>query len=210
MRFFVVLLACIVGPASASVDPFEVIPQLEPFKDFLPAWLNSSLYEVDGDELLILKGLITNGTAMSNVTELFEALQANGGGTLSKVLTSAYRRFEAGLEDLPPNTRQFLDEVRRTLRHFLTLIFLKISEDLRKIASEAIEDVDIEAVRKLAIKAVEAYERFVRTVYGGRSDKTRAEVFQDALPGMARFLQDPDFWKIVKQTANVASEAVQG
>lgn len=144
---------------------------------------------MDGDELLILKGLITNGTAMSNVTELFEALQANGGGTLSKVLTSAYRRFEAGLEDLPPNTRQFLDEVRRTLRHFLTLIFLKISEDLRKIASEAIEDVDIEAVRKLAIKAVEAYERFVRTVYGGRSDKTRAEVFQDALPGMARFLQ---------------------
>ncbi|KAH7710305.1 hypothetical protein AAVH_22406 [Aphelenchoides avenae] len=100
MRAFVVL-ACIAASASASLDPFEAIPQLEPFKGFLPTWLNSSLYEANAEDLVILKELIVNGTAVTNVTKLLQVLQANGDGNLFKVLNSSYSAVSEELNELP-------------------------------------------------------------------------------------------------------------
>ncbi|KAH7707659.1 hypothetical protein AAVH_25105 [Aphelenchoides avenae] len=115
MRAFVVL-ACIAASASASLDPFETIPQLEPFKGFLPTWLNSSLYKANAEDLVILKELIANGTTVSSVDELLKVLKANGDGNIAKVLSSAYAAVDKELLLVELPTRAHAVEVLRNGR----------------------------------------------------------------------------------------------
>lgn len=59
----------------------------------------------------------------------------------------------------------------------------KISAELGKVASEAIDDVDIEAVRNLAAKAVQAYEPL---------NAVGAPAFENVFPGTSKLLKGID------------------